>query len=121
MAVKLASLKTGENIISDIKEGYYQDKLVCYILENPCKVIINGSYKIIDEDQDQNKYSISLTRWPTLSKDTTVEIVPELIVTMVNPIDNLTELYETQILRINKNEINQIAVLNEQSDSNQSN
>lgn len=120
MTVKLAILKTGESIISDIKEGFYQEKLVCYILENPCEVIINGSYKILDEDEKQNKYSISLARWPILSKDTTVEIDPELISTLVTPIDNLTELYETQILGKNKNEIDQIDLPDESANFSQS-
>lgn len=120
MSVKLAILKTGESIISDIKEGIHNDKLICYILENPCNVTINGSYKISDKEEDLNKYSISLTRWPIFSKDTTVEISPESISTIVTPMDDLTELYETQVLGLKENEINKTIVLNEQSDSDQS-
>jgi hypothetical protein len=120
MTVKLAILRSGENIISDIKEGFYQDKLVCYILENPCKVTINGSYKILDQENNENQYSISLTRWPILSKDTTIEIIPDYIVTLVEPVDNAKKLYETQVLGIEEDETNQSIAIDEQSDSDQS-
>ena len=113
MTVKLAIFKSGENVISDVKEGFYGEKLACYILENPCKVSINGSYKVIGDDQDNgNMVSISLHQWPSLSKDTTIEIVPEWIVTLVEPNSQLKETYETQVLK-NGNKIDSVA---EQSD-----
>ncbi|MGA1048470.1 MAG: hypothetical protein ACO3UU_10685 [Minisyncoccia bacterium] len=117
MTVKLAIFKSGENIISDIKEGFYGEKLACYILENPCKVSINGSYKVIGDDQDSgNMVSISLHQWPSLSKDTIIEIVPECIVTLVEPNSQLKEMYETQVLK-NRNETDSV---DKQSNSNQS-
>ena len=122
MTVKLAVLKSGENIISDIKEGFVGEKLVCYILEKPCIVSVNGTYRIL-EDEDKNingnKVSISLNSWPSLSKDTTVELIPDWIVTIVEPNDQLKKMYETQVLGI-KDETNQIIVTDEQSNSNQS-
>ena len=117
MTVKLAIFKSGENIISDIKEGFYGEKLACYILENPCKVSINGSYKVIGDDQDSgNMVSISLHQWPSLSKDTIIEIVPEWIVTLVEPNFQLKEMYETQVLK-NGNETDSV---DKQSNSNHS-
>jgi hypothetical protein len=115
MTVKLVLLKSGENIISDIKEGFYEQKLVCYILENPCKVIINGSYKILDDENGDEQYSISLTKWPILSKDETIELVPDWIVAVVSPNDKLKELYETQVLGKIKNEEHQTINFTEQS------
>ena len=117
MTVKLAIFKSGENIISDIKEGFYGEKLACYILENPCKVSINGSYKVIGDEQDSgNMVSISLHQWPSLSKDTTIEIVPEWIVTLVEPNFQLKEMYEIQVLK-NGNETDSV---DKQSNSNHS-
>jgi hypothetical protein len=110
MTVKLAILKSGENIITDIKEGFYEEKLVCYVLENPCNITVNGKYSI----NGDNQYSISLNRWPVLSKDSTIEIIPEWIVTLVDPIDKLKELYESQSLEIeDKNEQRQTDSINE--------
>jgi hypothetical protein len=119
MTVKLVLLKSGENIVSDVKEGFYEEKLVCYILEKPCKVFVNGSYKILDaENDDGNRVSISLHSWPQLSKDTTIEIVPEWIVTIVEPKDELKKMYQTQVLGIEENDQNNST--DEQLDSDQS-
>ena len=59
MSAKLILLKSGENIVFKIKEGYFGDKLVCYILDKPCTVSINGAYRILDEEEE-NKVSVSL-------------------------------------------------------------
>lgn len=112
MTVKLAILKSGESIISDIKEGFYEEKLVCYIFENPCNVKMNGSYSI----NGNNQHSISLSRWPLLSKDKVLEIVPEWVVTLTEPIDQLRELYETDVLG-DQNEQHKINSIDEQPDS----
>jgi hypothetical protein len=119
MTVKLVLLKSGENIVSDIKEGFYEEKLVCYILEKPCTVSINGTYKILDDKEDTgNRVSISLHSWPSLSKDTTIELVPEWITTIVEPKDELKKMYETQVLGIEEND--QSNSTDEQPDSDQS-
>lgn len=121
MSVKLVVLKSGENIISEIKEGYFEQKLVCYILDKPCTISVNGTYKILnDEDDAENKVSVSLNSWPSFSKQTTIELVPDWIITVVDPIDSLKKMYETQVLGI-KNENNQTISIIEQSNSDQSN
>ena len=104
MTVKLVLLKSGENIITDIKEGLYEDKLVCYILEKPCTVSLNGTYKVSDEKDGKERVSISLHSWPPLSLDTTIELIPDWIVTIVDPKIELKTMYETRVLEIDKNE-----------------
>lgn len=101
MTVKLAILKSGENIISDIKEAYYEDKLACYIFENPCNIVINGTYKLLSEDDEEkpNAVSISLHPWPSLSSDTTIQVVSDWIVTLVEPNTKLKEMYNNQVLQ----------------------
>ena len=120
MTVKLILLKSGEKIVSDIKEGFYEDKLVCYILDRPCSVSVNGAYKILDNEDNEDRVSISLHSWPSLSKDTTIELIPDYIVTIVEPKNELKEIYETQVLGIVKNENDQTDAFNEQSDSDKS-
>jgi hypothetical protein len=119
MTIKLVLLKSGEKLITDIKEGFYEEKLVCYILENPCTISMNRTYKILDdENDDSNQVSISLHSWPSLSKDTAIELVPEWIITIVEPKDELKKMYETQVLGIEKNDQNNST--SEQSNSDQS-
>lgn len=120
MTIKLAILKSGENLISDFKEGFLGEKLVCYLLEKPCSVFINGTYKIMDEEDGGNRVSISLKTWPSFSKQTTIELPPDWIVTLVDPTDELKEMYENQVLGICKNEDNQNTSTDKQSDSDNS-
>lgn len=105
MTVKLVVLKSGENLISEIKEGIIEDKIVCYILNDPCNIIINGSYKIVDtednkdnEDNLVNRISITLNKWPSLSLDRIVQLPLEWVVTIVEPNAQLKKLYEDQVL-----------------------
>ena len=123
MSVKLVLIKSGENIVSEIKEGYYEEKLICYILEKPCSITINGTYRILDEEdlgEDKNKVSVSLNSWPPLSNQSTVELSLDCVVTIVDPIDSLKKMYETQVLSIGENANDQSISTNEQSDSDQS-
>lgn len=124
MAVKLAILKSGENIISDIKEGFLGDKMVCYILKDPCLIEINGTYdvKYLDyENEDEEltapKVSISVSRWPALSDDSTVEVSADWITTVVNPSEEVKKAYAKALGE--ENEFDQTIVFSEQSDSDQ--
>lgn len=103
MTIKLLILKTGEQLISDVKEGIYQEKLVCYILTDPYSVSIKGTYVINGDTQT----SISLNRWPILSKDNIIEITPDSLITISDPILHLKDLY-TQTLEHERNSNNSI-------------
>jgi hypothetical protein len=125
MAVKLAILKSGENIVADIKEGFLDNKLVCYIFQNPCLIEINGTYdvKYLDhEDQDEEsmlpKVSISVSRWPTLSNDETVEVSSDWIITVVNPTEEVKNAYSKALGE--EDEFSPDIVFSEQSDSDNS-
>jgi len=125
MTVKLVLLKSGEKLISDVKEGFVEEKLVCYLLEKPCTIVVNGTYKILEDESDDggNKVSISLQSWPQFSNQETIDIIPSWIVTLVEPSEQIKKMYETQVLGLNKEEKenDQSIVLAEQSDSDQQN
>lgn len=118
MTVKLIVLKNGENIISSIREGFYEDRLICYVLENPCSISINGTYKILDDEANSDdQYSVSLMTWPRLSNDKMIELVPDAIITIVEPMESLKNIYNTQVLGSLKNEDSASIDSGEQSDS----
>ena len=121
MTVKLVLLKSGEKLISDVKEGFIEEKMICYLLEKPCTISVNGSYKILDEEDGGNRVSISLQSWPTFSKQDVVEMNPGWIVTLVEPSDEIKEMYENQVLGLNKEEKenDQSIIFTEQPDSDQ--
>jgi DNA polymerase II large subunit len=100
MAVKLSILKSGEEIISDIKEGMLEDKIVTYILDNPRKITYHGSYKVFNENEEQvDRVNITLEPWPSLSEDQVVPIVTDWVVTVVEPKIELKKMYEEQVLK----------------------
>jgi len=121
MTVKLAILRTGEEIISDIKEGIVDDKVVTYIFNNPCKVNFQGSYKILNDDEEPvDRMSISLSSWPTLSADKVVPVITDFVVTIVEPNSELKQMYVQQVLK-DGTENNQTDSTDESTDSDQSN
>lgn len=121
MTVKTIILKTGENLISDIKEGFLGEKLVCYILENPCVIKINGAFKVVEDDRSEGAEKISVTfqPWPLFTKDSKIEISCDSVMTITNPTEEIKILYQNQISN-ETNETSQNSISNQQSNSDQS-
>ncbi len=114
MTVKIVILKSGEKLISDIKEGFDgNDNLITYILENPCFIKTGEQYSFTDSNgETKNHLSISLHPWPEFSGDNIVPIVTDFLVSVVEPNINLKKMYEEKFLDGN----GESAVLNEQND-----
>jgi len=124
MTVKIALLKSGEQIISDMMGMFSGENLVKYQLNKPCSVVINGEFEISEDDKGkQNQMSVSLYPWPSLTKDTSVEIYADWVVTLVEPTDDLKKMYEEQVLKNgageNTTQIDQSDSSDDESDVNQ--
>jgi hypothetical protein len=114
MTVKLVVLKSGENLIADIKEAYDGDKLVTYILDNPCTIKINGKYRITTDDGDsKDQMTISLHPWPNFSAEKTVPIPIDWLVTAVEPMPGVLAMYNQNLKKDDEKTIS----ATEQSDS----
>jgi len=97
MTVKLLLLKSGEDVIADVKEMCVGDEekptVVGYFLRYPCRV------KLVGQDTDhkgdkQHPFRMQLTPWMPLSKDEMIPVVADWVVTATEPIDELKEAYE---------------------------
>jgi hypothetical protein len=101
MAVKLALLKSGEDIIADIHEmviGEEEDqKVVGYIFTKPCSVILNSN-EISSETDKQKTVEIKMSPWIPLSKTNKVPVSLDWIITIVDPVDKLKNMYEKDVL-----------------------
>ena len=119
MTVKLAILKSGEDIVADIKEmvvGEGDDaRVVGYVLTKPCGVSLNS--KAIKVDNEEDAYQIKLFPWCPLTKDNRIPFPTDWVVTVVEPIDKLKEMYETEVLQ---NGTSQSPSVDEQTDSSES-
>ena len=100
MTVKLAILKSGEDIVADIKEmvvGEGDDaRVVGYFLTKPCGVSLNSKNIKIDDEKDT--YQLKLFPWCPLTKQEKIPISADWVVTIVDPIDKITEMYTKEVL-----------------------
>ena len=101
MTVKLAILKSGEDIVADIKEmivGEGDDaRVVGYVLTKPCSVSLSNEI-LKSDDVDTDSYKLKLFPWCPLTKDDIIPINTDWVVTIVEPIDKLKQMYEKKVL-----------------------
>ncbi len=128
MTVRLLLLKSGEDIIADVKEmvvgGEDNPKVVGYFLHKPCVVKMTPPSNVpekFEEETDPQKasFQVTLFPWMPLSKDNTIPVAMDWVVTMVTPSDKLNNMYMEDVINYGK-ETNEDNSVNEQSDSNQS-
>ena len=127
MAVKLLLLKSGEQVIADVKEMLVGDeespKVVGYFLNKPCVVNIRIPGRNSPSDAEKNNIqttslNISLFPWMPLAKEINVPISTDWVITMVNPEDKLNAIYMENVVNYGKD--NQNIIIDEQSDSDNS-
>ena len=97
MSIKLTLLKTGEQLISEVKElvPEGQEQVQAYLLENPHTVEINEKQFVTEEERRDGDYGINVTilPWIILSKDSQMIIPTDSVLTVVEPLDSVTQLY----------------------------
>ena len=97
MSVKITLLKTGEQIISDMKElvAEGKDEAHAYLLENPHTYEITEKEFITEEEKLQGDVGINvaLLPWIILSKDKKMVIPVDSILTVVEPLESVTQMY----------------------------
>ena len=98
MSIKLTLLKTGEQLISDMKELSEdgKDEPKAYLLENPHTVEINEKQFITEEEKKDGDFGINVTLlpWIILSKDKQIVLPTDTVLTVVEPLDSLKQMYE---------------------------
>lgn len=101
MSIKLSVLRTGENIISDVKEIMSEDNVVGYLMGKPHLVECERNPILIEENEDlsnvSSEFQIILSPWIVLSKDEQIPIRPDWIVTVVEPVSILKQMYEEKV------------------------
>ena len=99
MTIKLALLKSGEDIITDITEMRIGDdepnsKVVGYFFDKPCVVKMrNPQSQASDGNTKKAGFEVSLFPWMPLSADTRIPVTADWLITMVEPTVKLKEMY----------------------------
>ena len=107
MTVKLMLLKSGEDVISDVTEmcvGTEEDRQVIgYHLNKPCVVKMRDPNLMKEEGpKKQSGFSVSLFPWMPLTSQETIPVPADWMITMVEPIDKLKEMYIEDIVEYGK-------------------
>ena len=96
MTIKLALLKSGEEVISDIDEMMTDKKAVVgYYFTNPCRAILTTPEIEVEEDQSSDKkpVSIKLLPWFPLANQEKIPVVADWVISIVEPQPKLKDLY----------------------------
>ena len=95
MAIKLAVLQDQDQIIAEIKELVDDGKPVGYLFTNPH--VVSTEKQFLAESDDNRKVQITLSPWILLSADKEVLVPRHQVVTIVEPIDSLKEMYSEKV------------------------
>jgi len=102
MTIKLLLLKSGEDIVSNVEEMVVGEenskenprRVIGYYLNRPCVVKL---FKDAQEDKEKGM-QVSIYPWMPLAKDQRIPIIADWVVTMVDPIESLTQMYNEDIV-----------------------
>ena len=71
-------------------------RVVGYVLTKPCGVSLNS--KAIKIDDEKDTYQLKLFPWCPLTKNEKIPITADWVVTIVDPIDKITQMYTKEVL-----------------------
>ena len=98
MSIKLTLLKSGEEVISDIKEIRQEktDELISYLFKDPYCVKIKTT-QILVEQETKPKHELAYYKWMSLSKDNDIIVNKDWVVCITDPIDAVKQNYEERM------------------------
>ncbi len=124
MTIKLAVLKSGEDIVADmqemlVKDSDGKDKTVGYYFKYPCSVkLFTSDDETAGEGVEGTPFKLRLTPWMPLAKEQLIPVVADWVITLVDPIDQLREMYERGIEKYEQSESSSSDEQSEDSESN---
>ena len=97
MSVKLAVLKSGEQVIAEAKELVSKDeeKVRGYLFTRPHKVVTTQPMLLTEEEtQNDSSLEVTLSPWIVLSADKEVVVPTDWVVTIVEPLESVVKMYQ---------------------------
>ena len=115
MTVKLVMLKSGEDIIADVKEIKSEQDVIGYFFHDPLIVKMYSPEEpvVLSEENGvesehgttkeiSSKVGITFYPWVPLSAENKIPCSADWVITMVEPMQNLKKLYQEKINGRNK-------------------
>ena len=103
MSVKLVMLKSGEDIIADVKELKTEEGIVGYYFHKPLIVKMYHSEEptVLNEEGSSREYesriSVQFYPWIPLSEESRIPCSADWVVTIVEPVQNVKKLYRESL------------------------
>ena len=123
MTVKLVMLKSGEDIIADVKEIKSGEEVIGYFFHDPFivkmyspdePVVLNEETGIEGDHGTTKEFSskvgITFYPWVPLSAEKKIPCSADWVITMVEPMQNLKKLYQEKINGRNKGDQSTVIV-----------
>ena len=98
MSIQLALLKSGEEVIADIKEIRQEETgvLVSYLFKDPYCVKIKTT-QVLVEDESRPKHELAYYKWMSLSNDSDIIVNKDWVVCITDPLDTVKKNYEEKV------------------------
>ena len=98
MSIQLALLKSGEEVIADIREfrDEANDTLVSYLFKDPYYVKIKTT-EVLVKQETRPKHELAYYKWMTLSKDNDIIVNKDWVVCITEPLDSIKKNYEDKM------------------------
>ena len=98
MSIKLTLLKSGEEVVADIKEVRQEetDELVSYLFKDPYCVKIKTT-QVLVEQETKPKHELAYYKWMSLSKDNDIIVNKDWVVCITDPLDSVKKNYEEKM------------------------
>ena len=103
MSVKLVMLKSGEDIIADVKELKNEEGIVGYYFHNPLiiKMYQPEEPTVLNEEGSRRQYaskiSVQFYPWIPLASESKIPCSADWVVTIVEPVQNVKALYQERL------------------------
>ena len=110
MTVKLVMLKSGEDVIADVKEIKSNEEVIGYFFHDPLIVKMYSPEEpvVLSEENGvesehgttkeiSSKVGITFYPWVPLSAEKKIPCSADWVITMVEPMQNLKKLYQEKI------------------------
>ena len=123
MTVKLVMLKSGEDIIADVKEIKTEQDVIGYFFHDPLIVkmyspeepVVLSEENGVESDygttkEISSKVGVTFYPWVPLSAENKIPCSADWVITMVEPMQNLKKLYQEKIDGRNKDNQSPVVV-----------
>tara|TARA_B100001996_G_scaffold248223_1_gene192350 strand:+ start:192 stop:530 length:339 start_codon:yes stop_codon:yes gene_type:complete len=93
MAIKLAILHGGDQIIAEMKELMDDGTPVGYLLGSPHRVSSSQQFLMEENEESDGTVQVRLSPWVLLTSDKEIVVPRNYVVTIMEPLDSLKKMY----------------------------